>query len=169
MTSMKKKTLKSLTAIQAPQPLTGRTVYVDVCVWIALLANEPGSAWLQDWLENETGALVASRWSMVEISSALSIKVRRGELTTALADELCQRFDALTQDELQLLPLASKDYDHAAVLCRDAASGLRAGDALHLAVAARSGASYLLTLDKVMAANAEKLGLALVRQDAQSS
>jgi uncharacterized protein len=147
-----------------PSSARSRTVYVDVCVWIALLSNEPGSVWLQNWLEDESGVLVTSRWSLVEISSALAIKVRRGELTPAQSNDLCQRFDVLAREELQLLPLAAKDYDHAAALCRDTVSGLRAGDALHLAVALRSGAQHLLTLDKVMALNAEKLGLTVLRQ-----
>lgn len=140
-----------------------RLIYVDVSIWVALLTNEPSSPALKHWLEGETGQLVTSRWSVVEVSSALSIKVRRAELQLQQAQELCTHFDALVRGDVSLLPLASADYDHAAVLCRNAASGLRAGDALHLAVARRARASYLLTLDKVMARNAKKLGLQLLQ------
>ncbi|WP_309683652.1 type II toxin-antitoxin system VapC family toxin [Polaromonas sp.] len=140
-----------------------RSVYVDVSVWIALLANEPSSPALARWLEAETSPLMTSRWSVVELASALSIKVRRAELTALQAQDLGERFDALVRGEVSLLPLASVDYDQAAALCRNAASGLRAGDALHLAVAQRARASHLMTLDKVMALNAEKLGLQLLQ------
>lgn len=147
----------------APSPDVLRRVYVDVSVWIALLANEPSSPLLQRWLEQETGQLVTSRWSVVEVASALSIKVRRGELSGQQAQDLYERFDALVLGEVSLVPLATADYDQAAVLCRNAASGLRAGDALHLAVALRARSSHLNTLDKVMALNAEKLGIELLQ------
>lgn len=140
-----------------------RSIYVDVSVWVALLANEPSSPGLQRWLEGEAGQLLTSRWSVVEIASALSIKVRRGELTAPQAQDLCERFDALAPGEVSLVAVASADYEHAAALCRNADSGLRAGDALHLAVALRAHANHLATLDRTMAMNAEKLGLQLLQ------
>ena len=107
--------------------------------------------------------LITSRWSVVELSSALSIKVRRAELLQERAVALAQRFDALVRSQVRLLPVASADYDHAAAMCRNAASGLRAGDALHLAVASRARASHLITLDKVMNLNASKMGFQIVQ------
>ena len=140
-----------------------RTIYVDVSVWIALLTNEASSPALQAWLKRETCVLLTSRWSVVELSSALSIKVRRAELLQEQAVVLAQRFDALVSSQVRLLPLASVDYDYAAELCRNATSGLRAGDALHLAVASRARASHLTTLDKVMSLNALKMGFQIVQ------
>ena len=140
-----------------------RTIYVDVSVWIALLTNEASSPALKSWLESETGVLITSRWSVVELSSALSIKVRRMELPQEQALALAGRFDALVSGQVRLVPVASADYDHAAVMCRNAASALRAGDALHLAVAARARASHLITLDKVMTLNALKMGFQIVQ------
>ena len=140
-----------------------RTIYVDVSVWIALLTNEASSLALKSWLEGETGVLLTSRWSVVELSSALSIKVRRTELLQEQALALAGHFDALVSSQVRLLPVASADYDHAAAMCRNAASGLRAGDALHLAVAARARASHLMTLDKVMNLNALNMGFQIVQ------
>ena len=139
-----------------------RSIYVDVSVWIALLTNEASSTALKSWLESETDVLLTSRWSVVELSSALSIKVRRMELLEEQALALAGRFDALVSAQVRLVPVASLDYDHAAALCRNAASGLRAGDALHLAVAARARATHLITLDKVMTLNAVKMGFQIV-------
>lgn len=150
-----------------PKTLTSaaisRVIYVDVSVWIALLTNEPSSGALKSWLESETGQLVTSRWSLVEVSSALSIKVRRAELAPQQAQWLGERFEALVSSEVRLLPLASADYDHAATMCRNAASGLRAGDALHLAVASRVRATHLITLDKVMTMNANNMGFQVLQ------
>lgn len=139
-----------------------RTIYVDVSVWIALLTNEASSPALQAWLESEAGVLLTSRWSVVELSSALSIKVRRAELLPEQAVLLAGRFDALVSGQVRLLPVASADYDHAAAMCRNVTSGLRAGDALHLAVASRARASHLITLDKVMSLNAAKMGFQIL-------
>lgn len=50
-------------------------------------------------------------------------------------------------------------YHRAALMVLDAASALRAGDALHLACAEQAGAKGLATLDAVMARNAKGLGI----------
>ena len=139
-----------------------RHVYVDASAWIALFANEPGSAELQDWLAGEQGVLLTARWCVIEVASGLSIKVRRGELVQSQASQLMDAFEQLIKSQVRLLAEAASDYDLACSLCRNAASGLRAGDALHLAVASRAAASHLVTLDKVMAAYAKVMGIEVV-------
>ena len=144
-------------------PKTGlRSVYVDASAWISLFTNEAAAASLEDWLANEDGQLMSTPWTLVEVASGFSIKVRRNELSEHQASVLLERFERLIDDDVKLVSLAAGDYDHAMRLCRNAGSGLRAGDALHLASAARVGVSHLLTLDKVMAANAKALGIELV-------
>lgn len=143
--------------------LDTRHVYVDASAWIALFAQEPGCAELQDWLAGEQGALLTARWCVVEVASGLSIKVRRGELLQSHASQLMNAFEQLVQSQVSLLAVAAADYDLATSLCRHAPSRLRAGDALHLAIASRARASHLVTLDKVMASNAELMGIELVR------
>ena len=59
------------------------------------------------------------------------------------------------------LELAS--FHRAAVLTLDASSGLRAGDAHHLAAALDSGAKSLATLDAVLAKKAVRLKLKRVK------
>ena len=44
----------------------------------------------------------------------------------------------------------------------DAASALRAGDALHLACAAAAGAKHMATLDDVLSRNAQRIKMKLV-------
>jgi len=48
-------------------------------------------------------------------------------------------------------------FHRAAELVFDAASTLRAGDALHLACAEAVGAKHMATLDNVLARNAQRL------------
>jgi predicted nucleic acid-binding protein len=151
---------KSPTPLKAmAQGLFARHIYVDTSVWVALLANEPGSPALQDWLETETAPLCTAQWTLVEVSSALSIKVRRAELGAAQAHNLLARFTDLLASSVANIPVAAQDFERAAQLCSGSASGLRSGDALHLAVATRIGAGHMKTLDKVMAQNAGHMGM----------
>ncbi len=53
-------------------------------------------------------------------------------------------------------------FHRAAVLTLDAATSLRAGDALHLAAALEAKAKSLATLDGVLAKNAKRMKLKLV-------
>lgn len=60
------------------------------------------------------------------------------------------------------MPVTRAAFAAAADLVRDASSGLRSGDALHLAVAREIGAAAIATADAILAANAEAKGLATV-------
>ena len=53
-------------------------------------------------------------------------------------------------------------FHQAAMLTMDAATGLRAGDALHLACALQNKAKALVTLDIVLAKNAKRLNVTTV-------
>ena len=128
-----------------------------------MFSKEPGYVALQDWLSSEQGVLMTARWCVVEVASGLSIKVRRGELLQSQASQLMDAFEQMIRGQVSLLAEAASDYDLASSLCRNAISRLRAGDALHLAVASRAAASHLVTLDKVMAANAQLMGIKLVQ------
>jgi uncharacterized protein len=141
--------------------LNQKTIYVDTSVWVALVSFEESSTDLKAWLERETAILATSQWTMVETASALSIKVRRGDLTATQASEQLKALGAFFASDVSLLPIASKDYEQATKLCTDTHSGLRSGDALHLAVATRLKIDSLLTLDKNMAKNGLQLGLKL--------
>jgi predicted nucleic acid-binding protein len=58
-----------------------------------------------------------------------------------------------------LEPPTENDFEVAGTFCHNAASRLRAGDALHLAVALRLKARYIVTLDGVLLENALAHGL----------
>lgn len=107
--------------------------YLDTSVLVAALTAEPLTELAQRHL-------ALSRSVVVAISEALS------------------GFRRLMQDSLDCLPVTGDDFRAAAALADRATAGLRAGDALHLAVASRAGCT-VHTFDRAMAGAAESLGL----------
>jgi hypothetical protein len=135
-------------------------VYVDTSVLVAAHVREPHTGLAQAWLAEQCGSLLLSNWALVECDSALAIKRRRGELDTASQASAMTAIDAFATRFAPLATPMEADLQRARMLCRNADSGLRAGDALHLAIALRLGVDQLATLDSVLAKNAAMHGLA---------
>ena len=140
-------------------------IYLDTSAAVPMFVPEPASPAIEAWFESCTEPLVSSDWIVTEFSSALSIKVRKGEISAKQAQAAWKDFDAFCKSGLRLLPVSRKAFTEAAGMARNAASGLRSGDALHLAVALEVGASGIATADETLAKNAKASGLA-VRQRA---
>ena len=136
-------------------------VYVDTSVLVALQLNEPRSADAARWYGACTDKLVSAMWCVTEFASALGIKQRTGQITKADGQAAWQRFERLCANDLQLLPVEPATFHRAAVLTLDAATGLRAGDSLHLAAALDAQAKSIATLDDVLAKNAKRMKLRL--------
>ena len=134
-------------------------IYVDTSALVALIVNEPGSATVAAWYATARSELVSAAWCVTEFGSALGLKQRTAQLDAAQAQAARERFERLVANDLRLLPVEAADFHRAAMLTLDAASGIRAGDALHLACAERAGAKGLVTLDGVMAKNAQRVKL----------
>ncbi len=137
-------------------------VYVDTSILVAAHTREPHTVLAQAWLAGQSGGgLILTTWALVECDSALAIKRRRGELDEAGQMGASADIDAFASRFVPLATPLEADHQRARELVRQAASGLRAGDALHLAMALRLGARQLATLDRVLADNAVKHGMAL--------
>ena len=98
-------------------------------------------------LKLKPGELVTSLWTQVEFASLVSRKVRMGELSAAEAEAVCREFERMLSESFELLVPSAADFSTAARYLEIPKTGLRAGDALHLAVAANHGAKKILTLD----------------------
>jgi predicted nucleic acid-binding protein len=134
------------------------TAYVDTSVLVAALTRELSTARVQAWLGLQPpGSLLLSEWVVTEFSAALSVKVRTGEIDSHFRSAALARFHRLTFAALDIVPVAREHFRTAARFADDYALGLRAGDALHLAVAADRSAT-LVTLDRRLAAAASGLG-----------
>jgi predicted nucleic acid-binding protein len=136
-------------------------VYLDTSVLVALILNEPKSAEVAKWYGSCIDELVSSMWCVTEFASALGIKQRTGQITKRDAQAAWQRFERLCTNDLELIAIDPGTYYRAAVMTLDASSGLRAGDALHLATAMGAKARSMATLDTVLAKNAKLAKLRL--------
>jgi predicted nucleic acid-binding protein len=132
-------------------------VYMDTSALVALIVAEPHSAAVGSWYERSAATLVSAAWCVPEFASALAMKQRTGHLSEAQAAQAWERFERLIASDLALVPVGQESFHRAALLTLDAASGLRAGDALHLACAEAAGAKQMATLDAMQARGAAKL------------
>jgi uncharacterized protein len=134
-------------------------LYLDTSILVSALTAEKKSPRVQLWLEmQEPDSLHISLWVETELSSALSKKVREGELTPALRKFCLGGFAALKDVSLTVAPIKPKHFVSAARLVDASLLGLRAADALHLAVSMDIGAT-LCTLDKKFADAAGAVGV----------
>lgn len=134
-------------------------IYLDTSALVPAFIREPKSDAILAWLENSGQRLVVSEWSITEFSSAAAIKVRTGEIAPALAKRARTRFLDFAENHCSIAVPQRAEFRRAAELAGDASLKLRAGDALHLAIAEASKAEGILCLDETMAAGAKTMGL----------
>lgn len=135
------------------------TLYLDTSVVVAALTREPKTGAVLAWLDaQEPDQLTISEWVVTEFSSALSIKLRTGQITAIERAEALAAFAQLSGEGLAILPISGLHFRMAARLADQYALGLRAGDALHLAICADRGAA-LRTLDRRLGEAGPALGV----------
>jgi len=134
-------------------------IYVDTSVIVALLTVEPKTQDVTAWYAGLRDTPCCSDWLLTEFSSALSIKLRTGQINEANAKRVRKEFALMADGGLRIVPVSRGAFKHAAEMVKLHDYGLRAGDSLHLAVALELGASHIATLDGPLAANAKRNGL----------
>lgn len=133
--------------------------YLDTSFLVAAFTNEIKTSVVQQWLAAQvTAELAISRWVVTEFSSALSLKLRTRQVAAAERINALADFETLWTKSLTLLPVTDANFSTAARFADQHDLGLRAGDALHLAICADRRAT-LHTLDRRMADAAKALGI----------
>jgi uncharacterized protein len=123
------------------------------------LTNEAETGRVQAWLADKPADETAiSDWVTTEFSSALSIKLRSGQIEAVHRADALAMFTRLSADSFIVLPFSGLQFRTAARFADQYALGLRAGDALHLAICADHGAT-LCTLDHRLSEAGPALGV----------
>lgn len=137
-------------------------IYLDTSAAVPLFVQEPASQAVDAWFEGCAEPLVSSDWIVGEFASALALKERAGMLAAKHARAAWREFELFCSAGLRLFPVSRGAFREAATLARQHTHGLRAGDALHLAVALEAGVKSLATIDPTQADNARRLKLPTV-------
>ena len=136
-------------------------IYLDTNLVVALCAREQDSDRVEAALASIEEPLITSEWTRVEFTSAIGMKVRNRELSEPLARRALADYYQAFEPGIGVVTPSRDDYILASDYLQDLKSGLRSGDALHLAVAFNQKATRLLTLDKVFIKAARGIGLSV--------
>lgn len=137
-------------------------IYIDTSALVPVFIREPKSEAVIDWLESAGERLAISEWSLVEFASAAAIKVRTGQAAANLAKQATARAHEFALKHCTVAVPGREEFRRAAEMAGDGALKLKAGDALHLAIAESLNAQGIFCLDKVMIKSAKSLGMPVV-------
>ena len=133
--------------------------YADTCLLVSLFFRDTGTDAALAWLSAAGAApIMASHWSLTEFSGAAGLRARAGQIAPKLHREALVKFRRFAAGNLTLTPPEPTDFERAAAMLDHYATGLRSGDALHLAICVRQRAVFC-TADNILAEAAIALGV----------
>lgn len=124
-------------------------LYFDISFLAPLILEETTSVRIEAFFTKlPVGELYVSHWTRVEFASLIAREVRMGGFEESDALLAIAQFDELVTESFQVVAPGVADYELAKETIQHFATKLRAGDALHLAIASNNGAKTLYTLDE---------------------
>ena len=124
-------------------------LYFDTSFLVPLIVPESTSERISAFVSALRGdEFTVSHWTRVEFSSLLAREVRMGGLDGQAASRADARFEAMVEESFAVLLPNADDFSLAKQYLGRSETGLRAGDALHLAVAGNRRATMIYSLDK---------------------
>lgn len=137
------------------------SVYLDASDLAASFANDPFTDRVDSCLRAEAPSLLISDFAGAEMASAIARRVRTTERTTGEANDVFIAFDESPIRLDSWVETTPADIAMATTLVRRLDLGLRAPDALSIAIAQRVG-SAPWAFDQKMAEGARTLGRTLI-------
>lgn len=135
-------------------------LYFDTSFLAPLILQEATSAKVESFVAGlPAGTLAISQLARVEFSSLLAREVRMGGLDVKAARDADAQFEAIVKESFIILLPGADDFDLAKEYLGNYRTGLRAGDALHLAVAKNHNGQAIYSLDKTLLRAGRMLGL----------
>lgn len=134
-------------------------VYLDTSLIVPYFLPEATSARVEAFLRGFSEGLAVSLWTKTEFASVVGIKQRCGQISAQQADAALERFREIVSAYFIVVAPREQDFDLATEYLAQRDLGLRAGDALHLAIAANHRAERLYSLDKELVAAAARLNV----------
>jgi uncharacterized protein len=126
---------------------------------VASLARERHTDAALAWFKRQPpGSLAISPWVVTEVAGALSQKSRAREIDESHRLVLRRTWDALITSSLGPIAIEDRHFTRATEFLDQPGINLRAGDALHLAIAAENRLA-IATLDRRMGDAALLLGI----------
>lgn len=135
-------------------------LYFDTSFLVPLVLPEATSAKIAVFVsELNSEQFTVSHWTRVEFSSLIAREVRMGGLNSHAAAQADARFEAMVDASFDVLLPNVDDFSLAKQFLGRFETGLRAGDALHLAIASNRRAAMIYSLDKTLLKAGSTLGL----------
>ncbi|MDP1913810.1 type II toxin-antitoxin system VapC family toxin [Brevundimonas sp.] len=133
--------------------------YLDSSLLVAAVSKEIASPDVQLWFATQpAGRLCTSTWAITEVSSALAMKRRAGRINEDERQISLETIDKLIDEILVMHSVQEHHFDMAARIADRIETKLRAGDALHMAVA-QSLNARVCTLDRTFAEAGDIVGV----------
>jgi predicted nucleic acid-binding protein len=135
-------------------------VYFDTSFLVPMVVPEANSRQIVTVMQElDAARLAISHWVQVEFCSMIAQSVRTGRLEASGALRANAEFEELVERSFTILLPTQADFQLASRFLLRFDTKLRAGDALHLAIASNQRARAIYSLDRTMVSAGAKLGL----------
>jgi len=139
-------------------------LYFDTSFLTPLVRQEATSTQVERFVRRlPAGELAVSHWTAVEFSSLLALHVRMGGLTPEAARLVNAAFDTMIEGSFVVFLPDADDFKRTREYLAHHSTGLRAGDALHLAIAGNRRVEAIFSLDSTFLRAGKFLGLPVSR------
>ena len=137
-------------------------LYFDTSFLVPLILPEATSGAIAEFFQGlPADEFSVSHWAQVEFSSLIAREVRMGGLNIQAAGKACSRFESMVDESFAVLLPNADDFGLVKEYLSNYETGLRAGDAIHLAITRNHRATAIYSLDKMLLKAGKILGLSV--------